>query len=57
MTIRIRRANALDVGELIRFVNKGFEADKDTIGAGTSDGVVGRCCREFGSDDEKAVSG
>jgi short-subunit dehydrogenase involved in D-alanine esterification of teichoic acids len=52
-----KNPNSLDVSEFMEYVREGFEADKDTIGAGTSVEVVERWYKEFGSDYEKAASG
>jgi short-subunit dehydrogenase involved in D-alanine esterification of teichoic acids len=52
-----KNPNTLNVSEFMEYVRRGFEADKDTIGAGTSVEVVERWYKEFGSDYEKAASG
>ncbi|TVY94312.1 putative oxidoreductase [Lachnellula willkommii] len=48
---------ALGLDEFMGFVTRGFEADKDTIGAGTSEGVVDRWEKEFGGQYNKAAEG
>ena len=47
--------DALTVDEFMEFVRKGFEEDKDTIGAGSSVDVVGKWYTAFGETYEKAV--
>lgn len=47
--------DALTVEEFMEFVRKGFEEDKETIGAGSSIGVVDKWYGTFGETYEKAV--
>ena len=51
-----KNSSALSVQEFMEFVRKGFEGDKETIGAGLSEKVVERWYKEFGGDYEKAAS-
>ncbi|KAK2629277.1 hypothetical protein QTJ16_000097 [Diplocarpon rosae] len=52
-----KNPDSLELGEFMEFVKKGFEEDKDTIGAGPSVEIVERWSNEFGDDYEKAASG
>jgi short-subunit dehydrogenase involved in D-alanine esterification of teichoic acids len=47
--------NALSLEEFMGFVKKGFEGDKDTIGAGMSEGIVERWEKEFGGQYNEAA--
>lgn len=51
-----KNPDALEVGEFMEFVKKGFEEGKETIGAGSSVAIVDRWYKEFGGDYEKAAS-
>jgi hypothetical protein len=46
--------DALSVEEFMEFVRKGFEGDKEMIGAGTSEKVVEKWYEAFGESYEKA---
>ncbi|PBP27503.1 short chain dehydrogenase [Diplocarpon rosae] len=51
-----KNPDSLELGEFMEFVKKGFEEDKETIGAGPSVEIVERWTKEFGGDYEKAAS-
>jgi len=50
-----KNKGALSVEEFMEFVKKGWEEDRETIGAGMSEGVVSRWFSEFGGDYENAA--
>jgi len=50
-----KNKGALSVEEFMGFVKKGWEEDRETIGAGMSEGVVERWFGEFGDNYEKAA--
>lgn len=51
-----KNPGTLEGGGFMDFVRKGFEGVEDTIGAGTSVGIVERWFEEFGGDSKKAAS-
>lgn len=48
--------DALSVEEFMEFVKKGLEGDKETIGAGMSEGIVEKWYQAFGESYEKAAA-
>jgi len=52
-----KNSSTLGIEEFMEFVKKGLEADKDTIGAGMSEGIVDRWNKEFGDQYNKAAEG
>lgn len=50
-----KNPSALSLEEFMRFVRKGFEGDKDTIGAGMSEGIVDRWEKEFRGEYNEAA--